>query len=193
MKPSLRTIAVIMVGGALLQGCAAPNVDFSSIKRPARAAELDNYNIFVGTWDWEAEMLNTDEANKDWKGTAQWRWTLDKRYLHGTMSAKNATTEFEAAGIWSWHPKKHQYIWWMFNNWGYPQEGTATYSESCNGGCTCWKMKYKSIGLDGTPSYGSYCMRVVDHDTLKWCNVEYADALRTIKKVEMRGTYKRRK
>lgn len=187
-------LAFAVIGSAFLQGCTVSNIDFSTLERPPRAPELENYDIFVGTWDWTAEMHNADAANKDWTGTAEWRWTLDKRCLHGTMSAKNANTAFEAAGVWSWNPYKKQYVWWMFNNWGYPQQGTATYNECCKGEeCKCWSMKYKSIGLDGTPSYGTYCMKVVDNDTLKWCNQEYADSLRTVKKVDMCGTYKRRK
>ena len=42
---------VVPFVAACLSGCAAPKVDFSQIERPARAAELDEYNVFVGSWD----------------------------------------------------------------------------------------------------------------------------------------------
>ncbi len=52
-------------------------------------------------------------------------------------------------------------------------------------------MKYKSIGLDGTTSYGSYSMKVADNDTLEWRLQEWADMMHLFKKLEMTGTYKR--
>ncbi|MBN2563672.1 MAG: hypothetical protein JXQ75_22365 [Phycisphaerae bacterium] len=184
-------IAVLMVPvvGILVSGCAAPKVDFTKIERPARATELDEYDVFVGSWTWEADMLNADDAHKKWKGTASWRWTLDKQCLHGLISSESGDVHFDAAGIWSWHPAAKEYIWWMFNNWGYPQEGTAAYDKAKK----TWTMPYRSVGLDGTASYGTYCMKVVDNDTLEWCLDEWADMMHLVKKMEMKGTYKRTK
>ena len=189
MKTSQRTgvVAIVAMAGVLV-GCAAPTLDFSTIERPARPVELDAYNVFAGSWIWEAEMLNAEGADKAWNGTAEWRWTLDKRCLHGQMSTANGRAAFESEGIWSWHPKTKKYVWWMFNNWGYPQEGTADYDESNKS----WSMRYTSVGLDGTTSYGRHRMTVVDADTLEWDVVEWADPTRLITKMEMRGTYKRK-
>ncbi len=53
-------------------------------------------------------------------------------------------------------------------------------------------MDYKSVGLDGTTSYGRYHMTVVDDDTLDWRMEEWADGLHLVKKMEMKGTYKRK-
>ena len=171
----------------LVSGCAAPQVDYTKIERPERPAELDAYNVFAGSWTWEAEMLNAEEPNKKWTGKASWRWTLDKRCLHGQMSADSGDTHYETAGIWSWHPRSKKYIWWMFNDWGYPQEGTASYDETDK----TWKMPFQSVGLDGTTSYGSYSMKVADNDTLEWRLQEWADMMHLFKKLEMTGTYKR--
>jgi hypothetical protein len=172
----------------LASGCAAPKIDFANIKQPARAAELDKYNVFVGQWTWEAELLNAQGADKQWTGTAEWKWTLDNRCLHGTMSAKCPDAKFDSAGVWSWHPKDKKYIWWMFNNWGYPQEGTATYDETNK----CWSMDYKSVGLDGTSSFGRYTMKVVDPKTLEWTMHEWVDFTHMTSKMEMKGTYKKK-
>ena len=189
-----RTLAILLIPvlAVALTGCTARNVDFSQIKQPARAPELDAYNAFVGDWNWTAEVVNAEGASKHWKGTASWQWTLDNRCLHGTMSSKTADAQFDTAGIWSWHPTRKKYIWWMFNNWGFPQAGTAKYCDNCPGCKGCWKMKYRSVGLDGTPSYGLYTMKVVDKDTLEWTMNEWVDAMHTIKKIEMVGTYKRK-
>lgn len=101
----------------LLVGCGAPTVDFSTIQRPARAAELDAYDVFVGTWKWDAKVLNA--------------------------KAK------------------------------------------------LWRMPYKSVGLDGTYSYGLYTMQVKDNNSLDWTMTEWADGLHLAKKIEMTGTYTR--
>ena len=170
-------------------GCAAPKVDFAKIKQPSRAAELDVYNVFVGKWKWEAEMLNAEGPDRTWTGTAEWTWALDNRYLHGNMEAKSANAKFTAEGIWSWHPTKKRYLWWMFNNWGYPQEGSASYDATRK----LWTMDFVSVGLDGTKSYGRYRMTVVDADTLTWTLDEWADMVHSIAKVRMTGTYKRQK
>jgi hypothetical protein len=180
---------LLLLVGTALAGCAAPTADFTKMKRPARAPELDAFNVFVGTWNWEAEAANADAAHKKWTGTAKWNWTLDQRCLHGEMSAKSADTEFQTAGVWSWHPVSKKYVWWMFNNWGFPQSGTARYDAAKKH----WKMTYTSVGLDGTTSHGMYEMTAVDNDNLKWSMTEWADMMHSIKKIEMCGTYKRTK
>jgi hypothetical protein len=185
-----RTVLVIAMVAAveLAGGCAASKVSFSDIQRPDRAPELDAYDAFVGSWTWEAEMVYPEGLSEAWTGTADWSWTLDKRSLKGHMSAKSEHAEFESEGIWSRHPKSGKYIWWMFNNWGCPQQGKAKYNEETS----TWSMPYKSVGLDGTTSYGKYTMTLVDKDTLDWNMVEWALPLHMIKKMELQGTYKRK-
>lgn len=180
---------LLTVNGLVHMGCTARNVDFTRIQRPERSAKLDAYDIFVGSWTWEAQMLNAADADKAWKGTAEWKWTLDQRCLQGHLVSEGAHARFESSGIWTWHPRAKRYIWWMFNNWGYPQQGTATY----NADRRCWCMDYKSVGLDGTASYGRHTLTVMDHDTLAWSMNEWADAVHLVKKMELEGTYKRRK
>ncbi len=172
-----------------LGGCTVSNISFSGIDRPQRASDLDAYDVFVGKWVWDAEMINADQGDASWTGSAEWNWTLDNRCLFGHLSAKSSNASFEAEGIWSWHPKKKKYIWSMHNNWGYPQHGTAHY----NSDTKTWRMNYKSVGLDGTTSYGRYDLKVVDNDTLEWCVEEWADMFHLIKKMEMTGTYKRQR
>ena len=186
-----RAVFVLAMAGIVEfgAGCAASKVDFASIERPARAAELDAYDVFVGSWTWDAEMVYPETSDSAWTGTAEWDWTLDKRCLKGCISAKSPHAEFESEGIWSRHPKTGKYIWWMFNNWGCPQQGTAKYCEDTGS----WYMGYKSVGMDGTKSYGRYTMTVVDDDTLDWNMVEWALPFHMVKKLELQGTYKRKK
>lgn len=179
----------VVVSMMLASGCSVKNVDFSNIAQPPRSSELDAYEVFVGSWDWEAKMLNASEGNKDWTGTARWHWSLDNRVLEGRMESKSGDLEFQAMGVWSWHPKDKKYIWWMINNWGYPHSGTARYNKDSKE----WTMNYRSVGLDGTTSHGRFIMNVVDSDTLAWKMEEWVFPFHLIKKTEMVGTYKRRK
>jgi len=184
-----RLVSVPAAVVALLAvGCTASKVDLSLVQRPERPAELDAYNVFVGSWAWEAKMVVPESEDNAWSGTAEWRWTLDNRCLAGKMVSKSAHAEFEAEGVWSWHPRARKYIWWMFNNWGYPQQGTASYCDKSR----TWRMPYKSVGLDGTKSYGRYGLKVIDDNTIEWDVEEWADPMHFFKKLELKGTYTRR-
>lgn len=167
--------------------CSAPRVDFAAITKPDRSGELDAYQVFVGEWNWDAEMLNAEGADRKWTGTAEWHWGLDRRFLLGSLKSRSERAAFESSGVWGWHPTQKQYRWWMFSDWGYAQEGKADYDERTR----CWRMPYTSCGLDGTNSHGEYTVTVLDSNTMEWTAVEWADALHVVKKMEMRGTYKR--
>ena len=183
---------ILLLAGPILvlvtSGCASSKMQVAGLARPPRSEKLDAYQVFVGSWDWQADTVGPEGAQDHWTGTAKWEWTLDNRCLIGTMTAKSSDASFESTGIWSWHPTRKRYIWWMFNNWGYPQEGSARYEESTRR----WIMSYTSVGLDGTTSYGRHVITVEDENTLKWHMKEWADILHLIPKVEMTGTYKRR-
>lgn len=185
----LFSLGMVFVFVVLPSGCAAPNVDLSSFQRPERPTELDAFDVFVGSWTWKAVTVTADRDGPKWSGMAEWTWALDKRVLEGRMEARSGDTEFKASGAWSWHPRRKEYIWWMFNNWGYPQEGTASYDRNSQ----TWTMKYQSVGLDGTTSYGRYTMKVIGRDTLDWSVTEWADPLHLVRKMEMSGTYTRKK
>ena len=182
------TPSLLLLPLALIVGCASPKVDFAKIQRPARAAELDAFSVFVGNWNWEADVVSpAEEQDKHWTGSAQWDWTLDQTALHGRLSAKCARAEFESEGLWGRNPKTRKYEWSMFNNWGYPQDGTAHYDAASK----TWTMSYNSIGLDGTASRGMYEMRVVDDNTLDW-HLHEKDSMGMVTKLEMKGTYRRK-
>ena len=187
MSPIRRFSTLFFFPAIALCGCGDKTVDMSQIQKPARPAELDNYNVFVGKWDWKAEMLNADAAHRNWSGTAEWEWALDNRGLHGRMMSSGGNISFESAGLWSVHPKSKKYVWWMFNNWGYMQNGKASYDADTR----TWKMPFKSTGLDGTASEGEYRITVVDNNTLKWELHEWA-MMHMAKKIEMKGTYTRK-
>ena len=189
MCRTLRGFVLPTVCFLAVLGCRARNVDFAEIQRPPRSAELDAYNVFVGTWDWQAEMLNAEGPDRNWTGTAEWKWALDNRCLEGKLRSTNQRATFEANGVWTWHPLRKRYQWWMFNDWGYPQQGNALYDAETR----TWRMPYRSVGLDGTRSFGEYSITAVDNDTLEWCAEEWVGPLHTIKKFKMVGTYKRKK
>jgi hypothetical protein len=170
-------------------GCSAPTINFADIQRPDRPSELDHFDVFVGSWVWEAELMNAEGEARNWNGTASWRWTLDDRCLHGLLSAKSTEAQYDAAGVWTFHPKKKRYEWTMYNNWGYPQHGKAKYDADTK----TWKMTYRSTGLDGGGSYGLHELQIVSDDELKWHNEEWADGLHMFKKFDMQGVFKRKR
>ncbi len=184
-----RIVVLGCVGWALLTGCAAGKLDLSQISRPARAAELSAFDNLVGSWTWEAELLNAEEPDRKWSGTAEWKWELGERWLGGRLSAKCSRAEFGAGGAWGWNAREGRYEFFMVSDWGYSQEGSARY----DAGTRTWTMDYEGTGLDGTRSDGRYVLRVVDNDTLDWRMEEWTDGLRLAKKLEMTGTYKRKR
>lgn len=189
MSRTYRILLVMSAAVVAASGCASLSKRIVEIQPPPRPAELDVYEKFVGTWDWEAEMVGAeDPGTKHWSGTAEWSWSLEKRFLHGSMSSRSERLSFDATGLWSWHPTKKKHYWWMFNNWGYPQEGTANYNPERQR----WAMSYTSVGLDGTRSYGRYLLEHVSADRIDWRMIEWADPFRLVKKMEMIGSYKRK-
>lgn len=182
---------VLLVGVAgtmcLAVGCTPRTVDADMLRRPGRAGQLDALNVFVGSWTWEAQVLNAAPGVKHWSGTAQWQWSLDDRCLRGEIASRSGETKFTSSGLWGWDGRARRYVWSMYNDWGHPQQGTARYDDDRKR----WVMPYRSIGLDGTPSHGRYLMTVVNADTLEWEMIEWADGLHLFKKMEMKGTYRR--
>jgi hypothetical protein len=187
MKLTKTILGLAMGSGVLLAGCGPVDVDFSKIQKPKPADELKPLDRFVGNWTWQAERSTGDGAVETWNGQASWKWVLGDMQLYGDLSVSGPTS-FQASGYWGWHPIRKTYIWHMHNDWGYPQEGTATYDDAAKS----WTMNYKGIGLDGTDSWGRYVLTWVDDDTIEWSWTEWADAFRLIKKVEMTGAYKRK-
>jgi hypothetical protein len=178
----------LMTAVVFAAGCSAPTIDFADIQRPDRPAELDHFNVFVGSWVWEAELMNAEGEARNWSGTAEWGWILDDRCLHGLLSAKSTEAQYDSAGVWTFHPKKKRYEWTMYNNWGYPQHGKAKYDTDTK----TWMMTYSSTGLDGRKSYGRHKLQIVSDDEVKWCNEEWADPLHMFKKFDMQGVFKRK-
>lgn len=185
---SRHVIALCLVSvAAAAIGCTPKNVSPDMLTRPARAPQLEALRVFVGAWTWEAEILNAEPGVRNWAGTASWTWTLDGRCLKGDIASQSGATRFASSGMWGWDDRARRYAWSMYNDWGHPQQGTASYNAKTGK----WVMPYRSIGLDGTPSYGRYLMTVVDNNTLEWEMVEWADRLHLITKMEMKGTYRR--
>ena len=180
--------SALALGGCLLAaGCGPVEVDFATIEKPQPAPELAPLDCFVGDWTLEAERTLKEGNVEKWTGTASWKWVLSDMYLHGDLTVSGPTS-FVASGYWGWHPIKKIYVWRMINDWGYPQEGTATYDDETKK----WVMNYKGIGLDGTDSWGRYILTWLDDNTIEWAYHEWADGLKMIKKVEMQGAYKRK-
>ena len=172
-----------------LAGCGPANVNFSQMEKPAPSPELRNFEPFVGDWTWEAQRIPAEGDPMKWSGTAHWEWALGGTYLKGEMTSSGEGQSFSSEGYWGWHPKRKTYVWWLLNDWGYPQEGTATFDADEK----LWTMDFQGVGLDGTTCYGTYTVHVLDENTLEWTLDEWADPTRfAIKKLQMTGAYRRK-
>ena len=157
MKKMSGIMAVVLLSVA---GCMKPQEKLATLQRPERSAEMDALETFVGAWDVEAEMLGVEGADRMWKGMAEWRYTLDGRALAGNMSLRNPKAPFQTQGLWSYNPAKKTYVWSIFNDWGYPQQGKAKYKVDKQ----TWVMDYVGSGLDGFDN-------VTGRDPLPGCRI----------------------
>ena len=104
-------------------GCATMEpggeaTDLGSLVRPERAAEMDAFDVFVGAWDFKAEMMEVEGPNRMWTGLAEWKYSLDGRCLIGAMSLSNPQTQYQSEGHWTWNPGKQRYEFAIYNDWG---------------------------------------------------------------------------
>ena len=186
MRITSLLLSLSLLSVPALVGCGPVDVDFATIEKPALPEELAPLGEFVGNWAWEAERVLPDGGAEKWTGTTTWGWTLGDMYLRGDLEL-NGPKSFVSSGYWGWHPKKKTYVWYMLNDWGYPQEGTAKYDDETK----CWTMNYSGVGLDGTNSRGRYTCEWKDENTVYWTCTEWVP-MTFIKKLEMTGHYKRK-
>ena len=61
MNMMRRSLAILISTMFLVVlGCASPKLDFAALERPPRAAELGAFDVFVGEWDWQADVVDIE-------------------------------------------------------------------------------------------------------------------------------------
>lgn len=191
LMPCARRWLLVVLAAPLLGiafGCATNPPHGSYSVRPPRSEEVESLGYFVGSWDWFVEG-QLDGAAAQWSGSAEWDWTLDRRCLQGRIAGRSGNLSVEMAGVWTWHPTERRYMWWLFNDWGFPQEGTAALDAASRR----WTFDYVGVGTDGQSTFGRYTVVAEDANTFSWRMDEWADALRLSRRAELAGTFHRQR
>ena len=179
-------VLVLLAGG--LVGCQQPNME-EMMKAPARPAELDQLNTFVGTWEgtWEMTMKGCDKPMSG-KGVDTFAWDADKWVMTEHSSGMMGDNKMVGTGIWVWdgHEKLFRYI--SADNYGMLMKGTMCYDAKTE----TWHMKGKTCEtIHGHESVGEGTLKMVDANTMEWQMSEW-DALHLCKIMEMKGTSHRK-
>jgi hypothetical protein len=152
-------------------------------KMANRPAELDNLNMWVGTWEgeFECKMMGIEGVMKS-KGTSVIQWEPDKRILTERASYEMPDWgSMKGVGAWTYDPDAKKYRMAWVDGVGMIETGTATYCPMSK----TWCMKAKNPW--GT---GSGTIKFTDANTMEWHWV--ARGPLWIKIMEMNGTTKRK-
>lgn len=155
---------VLPILSLTLAGCSVTPMNVAALEQPGRAGQLNKYDMLVGSWTWEGEVIDAADTNRHWKGTADWHWTLEEQCLHSSLTATSDTISMKSYGAWTWHPAKEKYVWYTLNNWGYPEHGAASYDAATK----TWTLTYNGIALDGRAVHGSHTYTLTDRETMTW-------------------------
>jgi len=183
-----RILILVLAGIAalVLTGCASAGGQVGE-----RPAELDRLDAWIGEWESTGEVLpaGSDKPIKS-KGRESLSWECGKRFVLERMNweVEGSPTE-EALAVRTWDAKGRVYRSWYFDNQGMVGHSRMTYDEASQ----TWTGKTKGHDpTSGEPTAGTITIRQVDPDTLEWRFEEY-DRLMLSKRVEMRGTSRRRR
>jgi hypothetical protein len=179
---SAAAIAAVVV----LTGCM-PKMTREQLRsmKPARPAELDRLNAFVGKWQFEgtATMAGLDEPLKLW-GTSEGRWDGGNWYVvsHGVFNMEEigAMTGGEA---WTYDTKAKVYRQVFVEEGGTSGSGTATFNAETN----TWKMTSKRYGAMGESTFKGECKQL-DANTMEFTGTECSGLMKV---GEFKGTMRR--
>lgn len=184
-----RSASFILLGTAAvftLPGCMSSEKMKAEFKGMVdnRPVELDNYNMWVGTWEgtYSCTMMG-DKAPTNSKGTSVVQWHgPDKRILvvHDTMEVPEIGT-MKGVGGWNYDSSAKKYRMAWMDSLGMVDVGTGTYCPISK----TWTMKSKSNWGTGTGT-----AKFIDANTIEWHWV--ARGPFWMKIMEMTGTSKRK-
>jgi len=179
---------LIAFGFVGLTGCA-PKMTRETLRemKPQRAAELDQLNVFVGTWSGTSEctMAGLDDTLKG-NGTTTYRWDLDNNVLveNGAYEIEEMGT-MRGMGVMTYDAKRKKFHSSWNDSWGGHGEGWL--KRSADG--KCWTVKSKSSSSMGDTT-GKGTMTFIDNNTVEWSWKEYCMG-GMMKCFEMKGTMTR--
>ncbi|UCE59693.1 MAG: DUF1579 family protein [Phycisphaerales bacterium] len=187
-RSSLRTIG-LTCSCLLLTGCM-PKFTIEDIKNmtPERPVEIDKLEMFVGTWETEAEMnmSGLDEVLTG-TGVGTMSWKADKRYLvEESEFDMGELGKMSGMGMWTYDPKSRKYRNYWFDSHGSVGRGTSKYCEESR----TWYTKATSRGPWGKTK-GKGTTKFVDDNTIEWSWTEW-DGSGLFKVMDVSGTSRRK-
>jgi len=186
MKLNRLGLALMAIPLSATLGCSMNKSEGDPMAKPARPAELDRLNDWVGTWknSGTMKMAGSDET-MTMNGTNTVQWDIGQRYISERMSATdNKGNKFEGVGLWTYDPKIKKYRIWWFDDYGGASAGTATYNE----GTRTWTFKGKNRNMPmgvTTTSVGKATW--TDNRSMTWSHTEKA-MMGMMKVMEANGT-----
>ena len=176
---------------AMLIGCQQPQSDLAEVmKPPPRPAELDQLDMFIGTWEGTGEVkaAGSDEVVTS-EGVETYSWDADKWVLVSRFEyTMGDEDDMRGLAIWTWDAKAKKYRIWSFDNGGYCESASAKYDQDTK----TWHIKGKSGNtVTGEKFVGKGSYKMVDADTQEW-NYTVWDGWKLRKLMEFKGTSHRK-
>ncbi len=177
-----------LAGG--LAGCQQPKMDLAEMmKPPPRPAELDQLNMFVGTWEgtWEMTMMGADKPLTG-IGTDTFAWDAEKWVLAEHMDGMMGDSKMVGTALWTWDPQHKRFQYYSADCFGMIMTGTAHYDAKTG----IWHMKGQTNDtVRGQKSNGEGTLKSIDKNTMEMTWSEW-DCLHLTKFMEMKGTSHRK-
>lgn len=181
-----------LVGFASLSGCGPkPTIDdikTEMTKAKPRAAELDQLEKMVGTWETQGEMTFTGiEGKITFSGTSTSSWDLDKNVLVERINGEMAGSTMTGISMMWWDDREKEFRTFWIDSKGMSMEGEGEYNAKTG----TWEME--SEGVDphsGQSTSGVGTMKLIDDNTMEWSHTE-KNAWGMVM-MQMKGTSKRR-
>lgn len=184
-------ISMCMCTAMLMVGCAKPQqMDPSAMKMPARAAELDRLEQWVGTWQSTGEMKGPDGKTMHMTSTSTVGWECDRNVLVERMEGTcEEMKDMKMVGmvVYRWDPNDKEYETAFYDNMGMAADGDMTYNEATK----TWTMKGEGYNpMHGQKTHWVGQVKMPDSSTMEW-TWETWDAWKMKKLEEGKGTAKR--
>jgi hypothetical protein len=166
-------------------------MDPSAMKPPARPAELDRLEPWVGTWQSTGEMKMSDGKTMHMTGTFTIGWECDRTVLVERM--EETCDEMKDMGkiygliVFTWDAHEKEYETAFFNNMSMSADGDMKYNEATK----TWTMTGEGYNpMLGQKTHWIGKITMPDSSTMEWTWTTW-DAWKMKKLEEGKGTAKR--
>ena len=173
----------------VLCGCQQPSME-DMMKPPARPAELDQLNAFIGEWDGTAEItMPGSDKTMTGRGHSVARWAADKWAMIEEYEESGGDEQpTKGLAVWTWDPEDKEFrAFWTGSHGGWGH-GSIRYDEKTD----TWHMTAHSENpYNGMKTVGEGTVKFPDANTQEWSYTEWGP-WKMKKLFEMKGTSHRK-